>query len=95
MKTTDYIYDSEVYIRLSNGNIMFLQWGSEPAPDSEGTVDYTIFNIEKEEIDGGQLDFSPIDKYQYIQDAIKDTLEFAYLGDEVPDYEILDDYGIY
>ena len=74
---------------------MFLQWGSEPANGLEGTVDYTIFNTVKEEIDGGQLDFSPIDKYQYIQDAIKDTLEFAYLGEEVPDYEILENYELY
>lgn len=83
------ILTDEIIIKMSNDCYMLLQWGSEPCCENcDGCIDFTIFDSHKKEIDGGQLDFGPIDKYKVITDAIDDVLEFAYLDNIVPTYII-------
>lgn len=72
----------KILVKLSNDTYLFAQWGSEPAAGNEVCIDYTLFNKDKQEIDGGQLDVESADYYSILADSIPDLIEFHYLDCE-------------
>ena len=80
---------NEVVIKLENGCYLAMQFSMNSAV-SEGCdacIDYTLYDSDKNEIDGGNMDYNEYKAgYKHIIDAIPDVIEFA--TDELLDYEM-------
>ena len=69
-----------IYIEAKQ-NYIHLQFSDSGAAteDCDECIDYTLFNTDKEELDGGQMDYNSDEKqYQDIRDTVADIIDFVY-----------------
>lgn len=85
---------NEVIVKLEDGKYLHMQFG-ESEFTHEGCdmyVDFTLYDPDKSEVDGGQMDFNSGEcDYESILDTINDTIAFALVvseNDKLPLYEI-------
>lgn len=71
----------EIIVKIEDESYMFLQFGDGDfiTEGNDSYIDYTIYDLCFNEIDGGQMDYNSKEiKYEDIKDAVSDTIEFAY-----------------
>lgn len=81
--------NNEVIIILKCGNYIHLQFSDAETEefDCDSCIDYTIYDQNKTEIDGGLMEYNSLQKgYDTIEKAIDDVIDFAY--DEYIDYVV-------
>lgn len=73
----------EVYVQM--------QYSCNPSATEgcDACIDYTVYDLEGNELDGGNMDYKSEEGYASIKDAIEDVLDFAF-DSNVLDYEIAD-----
>ena len=79
----------EIVIKLENGCYLTMWFSMNPAAAEgcDACIGYNLYDEEKNELDGGEMDYNSYAKdYYEITDAIADVIEFA--TEEILDYEV-------